>query len=81
MVLYERKEKYKKPTSAKEVLVIAKARESASVGFYEEMSGHKFAAEIKDLLLYLKNQELGHVKIIENKLAKLEEDSTPQEPL
>lgn len=71
MVQYMREEKYSKPKDLKEVLLLALKRENASVGFYNEMLSHNFPAEIKTLIEGLKNDELGHIAMIENKLKTL----------
>lgn len=72
MIKYERKEKYTKPRNVKELLILAKAKEKASFGFYNEMSRHFFINDdIKKLLSELRDAEAAHIQRIENKLEEL----------
>ena len=73
MVKYEREEKYTKPKSVKELLVLAREKEKASRGFYEDMAKHFFQnIGIRDLLNELKQAEEKHIQIIEKKLKELD---------
>jgi rubrerythrin len=72
MVEYFREEKYTRPKDLKELLQIARQREVASAGFYEDMSKFPFANFVFELIEELKKAELGHIKMIENKLAEVE---------
>jgi len=71
MIKYEKKERYKKPTNLKELLTLALIREKSSFGFYEDMAKHSFTLDTKVFLDKLKNEELGHILKIENKLKEL----------
>lgn len=72
MIRYERKEKYKKPLNIKELLLIALDREDASVGFYEDMTGHIFLSKnTKDFIRQLQKEEEAHKLRIEKKLQEL----------
>ncbi len=71
MLKYSREEKYSKPESAKEILILAREREKSSLHFYEDMLKHSFSEDIKNLIEELKNEELGHIIKIEKKLGEL----------
>ena len=72
MAEYERKEKYTKPENEKELLLLAREKEKASFGFYENMSKLFFLSEnIRKLLDELKAAELIHIQIVEKKLEEI----------
>lgn len=69
---YKRIEEYSKPKDAKELLILAREKEKASLNFYADMlkifSGQE---NIAQLLESLKDEEAGHIKKIENQLEQL----------
>lgn len=71
MIKYSREEKYSKPKDIKELLVIAREREKASVDFYREMSRHSLPATLFTLINKLKDAEIAHVQWIERKMEEL----------
>jgi len=75
MVEYSREEKYSRPNNVKELLKIALHKERGAFGFYEDMLKHSFAQvpSIADMLNKLREAEATHIKIIEKKLAEIEQ--------
>ncbi|MEW6009552.1 MAG: hypothetical protein AB1629_07965 [Candidatus Omnitrophota bacterium] len=72
MLKYKRVDKYTKPKNIKELLILAREKEKSSFGFYEDMLKHSFALSIRELIEDLKNQELGHMRKIEDALERID---------
>ena len=73
MAKYSREEQYTRPKDIKGLLTIVLEKEKASFGFYEDMLKHPFAQTIRELINELKMAEAMHIKIIEKKLAEIEQ--------
>lgn len=72
MVRYISEEKYTKPKTAKDVLIIAREKEKASLNFYEEMEKVFVEdSETKMLIEDLKKDEIVYIEKIENILIRL----------
>lgn len=68
---YKRIEEYSKPKDIKELLILAREKEKASLNFYADMLKIFSDQEsIAQLLESLKDEEAGHIKKIEDRIEK-----------
>lgn len=67
---YVRKEKYTKPYTPAEVLMLALEKEKSSYAFYVQMIKNSKNPALLRVLNELKDSEDAHIRVIESKLQK-----------
>ena len=72
MFKYSREEKYTKPKNMHDMLKLALKREKASAGFYNEMLKHVLSDSVRNFIIKLRDEEIGHARSIEKKISEIE---------